>query len=346
MKTDGVLLLNGNEIVDLFRGQEAALMETVRAAYVIKEEGDCNVPNCPFLRFPGNSVDRIIPKPAFLGGQFQATGIKWVASFPANLAKGLERASAVLILNSAETGHPLAIMEGSVISACRTAASAALAADTLRGEIPAKAVGLFGCGLINFETLRFLLAARPEVETIRLYDLSAERAAMFERKAKELAGGRTIRIVAAGAELFASSDIVAIATTALTPHLDSLGGAADESVILHTSLRDFTPRAVLMADNVVDDVEHACSNRSSLDLAAQEQGDRAFVRTTIGAILKGIEPPRVWGKPVIFSPFGLGILDIAVAHLALSLAGKEQRGRRIEDFFPPPWTERTYQPPD
>src|SRR5829696_5216591 len=150
METDGILLLSGNEIVDLFRGQEAALMETVGAAYKIKEEGDCDVPNCPFLRFPGNSVDRIIPKTAFLGGQFQAAGIKWIASFPANLGKGLERASAVLILNSTETGLPLAIMEGSVISACRTAASAALAATTLRGKLPATAVGILGCGLINF----------------------------------------------------------------------------------------------------------------------------------------------------------------------------------------------------
>jgi 2,3-diaminopropionate biosynthesis protein SbnB len=346
METDGILLLNGNEIVDLFRGQEVALMETVRAAYEIKEDGDCHVPNCPFLRFPGNSVDRIIPKPAFVGGQFRAAGIKWVASFPANLGKGLERASALIVLNSAETGRPLALMEGSVISACRTAASAALAATTLRGGLSARAVGIFGCGLINFETLRFLLAARPEVEVIRLYDLSTERAAMFRRKAAELAGGRPIRIAEAGSELFASSEIVAIATTALVPHLNSLGGASGDSVILHTSLRDFMPRAVLMADNVVDDVEHVCSNNSSLNLAERERGDRSFIRATIGAILKGAEPPRVEGKPVIFSPFGLGILDIAVAHLAASLAVREQKGRRVENFFPPLWTERTYQPPD
>jgi 2,3-diaminopropionate biosynthesis protein SbnB len=346
METDGILLLTGNEIVDLFRGQEAALMETVGAAYKIKEEGDCNTPNCPFLRFPGNSVDRLIPKPAFLGGQFQAAGIKWIASFPGNLSKGLERASAVLILNSTETGLPLAIMESSVISACRTAASAALAATTLRGERPATAVGLFGCGLINFETLRFLLAVRPEIETIRLYDLSNERAAVFQRKCAEMSGGRSIQIAGAGTELFASSDIIAIATTALVPHLDSLGGASSESVILHTSLRDFLPRAVLMADNVVDDIEHACSNGASLDLAAQDEGNRAFIRTTIGAILKGDEPPRVEGKPAMFSPFGLGILDIAVAHLTLSLARKEQKGKGIQNFLPTLWTERTYQPPD
>lgn len=38
METDGIRLLNGNEIVNLFRGQEATLLETVRAAYEIKED--------------------------------------------------------------------------------------------------------------------------------------------------------------------------------------------------------------------------------------------------------------------------------------------------------------------
>ncbi|HEV7473219.1 MAG TPA: 2,3-diaminopropionate biosynthesis protein SbnB [Pyrinomonadaceae bacterium] len=343
MGTADMLLLSGNEIVDLFRGQESALMETVATAYKINEDGDSSGPNCAFLRFPGNSIDRIIPKVAFLGGSFQAAGIKWIASFPANLSKGFERASATIILNSIETGLPLAVMEGSVISAYRTAASAALAATTLWGERPATAVGAWGCGLINFETLRFLLAARPEIETIRLYDLAAERAAMFQHKCAQIAGSRSIKISADGGELFASSDITAIATTAVTPYLDTLCGASDESVILHTSLRDFLPRAVQMADNVVDDVEHACSNGASLDLTAQEQGNRDFIRTTIGKILKGDEPPRIAGKAVMFSPFGLGILDIAVAHLAVSLARKAQKGRRIENFLPTPWTERRYQ---
>jgi ornithine cyclodeaminase/alanine dehydrogenase-like protein (mu-crystallin family) len=98
-----------------------------------------------------------------------------------------------------------------------------------------------------------------------------------------------------------------------------------------------------MADNVVDDIEHACSNGTSLDLTAREHGNHDFVRTTIGAILKGDQPPRIQGRPVMFSPFGLGILDIAVAHLTLSLALKEQKGRLVENFLPTPWTDRIYQ---
>jgi ornithine cyclodeaminase/alanine dehydrogenase-like protein (mu-crystallin family) len=73
MKSGDLLLLRGDEIAELFRGQEAAIIEAVGAAYVTQERGDVSMPNCAFLRFPDNETDRIIPKPAFLGGFIRAT---------------------------------------------------------------------------------------------------------------------------------------------------------------------------------------------------------------------------------------------------------------------------------
>jgi N-[(2S)-2-amino-2-carboxyethyl]-L-glutamate dehydrogenase len=81
----------------------------------------------------GNSIDRIIPKPAFYRGRFQVAGIKRFASFSGNLDKGVERARDVLILNSTETGLTLAILESSVTIACPTAASADLADHHVAG---------------------------------------------------------------------------------------------------------------------------------------------------------------------------------------------------------------------
>lgn len=342
MNPGDLLLLRGDEVVELFRGRETEIVGAVRAAYLTHESGDVSVPNCPFLRFPHNQTDRIIPKPAFLGGEFQIAGLKWIASFPLNLGRGLERASATLIVNSTETGLPRAVMESSVISAYRTAASAALAADVLRGRPPAHTVGILGCGLINFETLRFLLKVRPEIRTVLLHDLSRERALKYQRKCEEFCRGREFEILGAAADLFGRADVVSVATTATTPHLGALGSCRPEDVILHISLRDFTPEAVLAADNVVDDVEHVCSNGTSLELTEQRAGGRDFIRATIGEVLAGRRPPRVGARPVMFSPFGLGILDLAVAHLAYRLAVEERAGTIIGDFLPTSWTERRY----
>ena len=62
--------------------------------------------------------------PCHLYGQDGLSGVKWIASYPDNHKIGLPRASAVIVLNDAEHGHPIACMEGSIISAVRTAASA------------------------------------------------------------------------------------------------------------------------------------------------------------------------------------------------------------------------------
>jgi 2,3-diaminopropionate biosynthesis protein SbnB len=342
MNPNDLLLLRGDEVVELFRGRETEIIEAVRAAYLAHEQGDVSVPNCPFLRFPHNQANRIIPKPAFLGGGFRVAGLKWVASFPRNVERGMERASATLILNSTETGVPEAVMEGSVISAYRTAAAAALGADVLRGPTPAHTVGVLGCGPINFETLRFLLKVRPEVRTVLLLDLSRERALLYRRKCEEFCRGLEFEILDEAADLFGRADVVSIATTATTPHLGDLGRSRREDVILHTSLRDFTPEAVLAADNVVDDVEHVCSNRTSLELAEQLAGGRSFIRATIGEILAGRKPPRGGDGPAMFSPFGLGLLDLAVADLACRLAGEEKAGTVVSDFLPTVWTERRY----
>src|SRR5439155_2151346 len=129
--------------------------------------------------------NRIIALPAYLGGACRIAGVKWVSSFPDNLQLGVDRASAVVILNSSQTGRPEAVLEGSVISAKRTAASAALAAQCLLSGKKVSRVGMIGCGLINFEIARFILAVLPEVDAFILFDQDAARAQQFKKKCQE-----------------------------------------------------------------------------------------------------------------------------------------------------------------
>ncbi len=341
MQSDTLLLLKGNDIITLLNQQESAILKAVQRAYQAHARGLTTMPADSYLRFPGMEKERIISKVAYLGGDFEVAGIKWIASFPGNLAKGMERASATLILNSIETGRPLAIMESSIISAKRTAASAALGARQLWPHETLTSVGLVGCGLINYETLRFLLAVFPMIETVHLYDLSAERAAQFCTKAQSLKPGLRWQVEDGFPALLECAPVISLATTAVTPHTTSLAGHQEHAVMLHVSLRDFTADVILQADNVVDDIDKASSNNTSVHLAEQQAGHRDFIRTTIGDILNGDAPRRDLSKPfAIYSPFGLGILDLAVADLVYRLGQTENTGTSIENFLPPSWLER------
>jgi N-[(2S)-2-amino-2-carboxyethyl]-L-glutamate dehydrogenase len=345
MKYDDILLLKGDLIVSLFQGRELEILQAIKSAYQIHAQGDSSLPHSNFLRFPNHEKDRIIALPAYLGGDADIAGLKWIASFPGNLALGMERASAVLILNSAQTGHAQAILESSVISAKRTAASAALAAQYLRGEESlgtVSTVGLIGTGLINFETVRFLLATHPNITTLSIFDLSQERAEQFKHKCQQLSANLEIIIVSEPQTIFQNSAIIALATTAGKPHIFDLAECRSDSIILHTSLRDLSPEIILSADNIVDDIDHVCRAETSIHLTEKQVGNRDFIRGTIGDIFNGVIPARsiIHPKLQIFSPFGLGILDLALGQLAYKLAIEQQLGTKIESFLPTSWLER------
>jgi ornithine cyclodeaminase len=261
--------------------------------------------------------------------------MKWVSSFPQNIHAGLNRASAVIILNSSSTGQPFALIEGSIISAKRTAASAVLAARTLHGDQPPASVGFIGCGPINFEVARFILAVWPDIEQFVISDIDPQRAQQFGAKCRELKGSLEFAIVPEKPSLLNQASLVSIATNTGTPHIDDLSMCRAGTTILHVSLRDLSPEMILASDNVVDDVEHVCRAQTSVHLAEQYVGNRDFIRCTLADVLEHAAPPRRDRNGVtIFSPFGLGILDLALSKLVYEASIEQNYGVVIDSFLP------------
>lgn len=337
---EGILVLGAGEVGELLAGREAEVLAAVREAYLVHGRGRSSLPHSTLLRFPGDEVNRIIGLPAYLGDGFEVSGIKWIASYPGNVGRGLPRASAVVVLNSTETGRPTAILEGSIISARRTAASAALAAQALASE-PPEVAGLVGTGLINHEIARFLRSVFPGLRRFALYDLDGERARAFGEKLQGELEGLSFEVAPSTREVLNRCSLVAFATTAVHPHVPDLDACPHGATVLHVSLRDLAPEAVLAADNVVDDREHVLRAGTSLHLALERaastgpSGAAELIRATLAEVLEGGPWSERRRAPVtVFSPFGLGVLDLAVAQRVHRLAREVGTGTEIRGFLP------------
>ncbi|MER6899896.1 2,3-diaminopropionate biosynthesis protein SbnB, partial [Amycolatopsis sp. NPDC000740] len=224
----------------------------------------------------------------------------------------------------------------SVISAKRTAASAALAARTLSGGTRPDGVAMIGCGVVNFEVLRFLVAVWRDLRAVTVYDRDRARAEKFAMQAKEFAGHADIAVAVDTDQALGAHELISIATTASEPHL-GLRATRPGSLVLHVSLRDIYPDSILANQNVVDDAEHVCRERTSLDLAQRLTYRRDFIDASIGQLLRGIAAvDRDPNRRLVFSPFGLGALDIAVAEHVRELATQAGAGLRMDDFLPKP----------
>jgi ornithine cyclodeaminase len=327
-------VIPGTRVDQVLRGREHAVIDLVEGAYRLHGAGRTVNPPSYFLRFPDRPTARIIALPASLGGPAPADGLKWISSFPDNLARGLPRASAVLILNDPATGYPRACMEASIISASRTAASAALAADALtrsRAARPAR-IGFFGGGLIARFVHTYLAGGGWSFEQAGVYDLDAgyagEFAAYLERADPKL----PVRIHPEPEELIRDSDLIVFATTAGTPHVDEPDWFGHAPVVLHLSLRDLSPRVILSAANFVDDVEHCLKAATSVHLTEQQEAGRGFLSGTLYDVLTGAAAVPT-DRPVVFSPFGLGVLDLAVAGYVYEELAAAGRLDVVEGFF-------------
>ena len=323
----------GAQVQSALQGREKQVVELVEATYRVHGAGDSVNPPSYFLRFPDRPSARIIALPASIGGQVRVDGLKWISSFPENVAAGVPRASAVLILNDHDTGYPFACMEASIISATRTAASAAAAADWLsRGRPRPTRVGFFGVGLIARYIHTFLAGTGWSFDEIGVHDLSADSAAGFRGYLEQSGTAGRVTVHDTAEQLIRSSDMVVFATVAGQPHVTDPSWFDHHPLVLHVSLRDLAPEILLDAVNVVDDVEHCLKADTSPHLVEKLTGNRDFLDGTLDDVMSGrVTVPA--DRTVVFSPFGLGVLDLAVGKFVYDEVVRAGELHVIEDFF-------------
>ena len=326
-------VVSGAQVQSVLQGRERTVMELVEHTYRVHGAGDSVNPPSYFLRFPDRPSARIIALPASVGGRVRVDGLKWISSFPDNVSAGVPRASAVLILNDHDTGYPFACLESSVISATRTAASAALAADWLsRGRPRPTRVGFVGVGLIARYIHTYLSRTGWSFAEIAFHDLSTDSAAGFRGYLEQSGAASRITVHGSAEGVIRSSELVIFATVAGEPHVHDLSWFEHNPLVLHVSLRDLAPEILIASTNVVDDVEHCLKANTSPHLAEQLSGNRNFLDGTLDDVMTGrVAPPA--DRPLVFSPFGLGVLDLAVGKYVYDQIAGSGELHVVDGFF-------------
>ena len=191
-------------------------------------------------------------------------------------------------------------------------------------------------GLIARYIHTFLAATGWTFDEIGVHDLSAGSAAGFrgylEQSGTGSGAASRITVHDRAEDLIRSSDLIVFATIAGQPHVTEVSWFEHNPLVLHVSLRDLAPEILLASANVVDDVEHCLKANTSPHLAEQLTGNRDFLLGTLDDVMAGrVTVPA--DRPVVFSPFGLGVLDLAVGKYVYDEVARSGELHVIDEFF-------------
>lgn len=305
------------------------VMTSVERVLALHDEGKVNLPSKVILDLGERERGRINAMPAYIGGDIEICGMKWIAGFPPNPVKfGIPRAHALIVLNDASTGVPLAVMDGTYISAMRTGAVTGVGAKYL-ANLDSEVVGIIGCGVQAKTQIMAIKAAIPSVRLLKGYDVRAEASKQFTEWASQELGVQA-RAVGTAREAVEGSDIIATVTVADEPIVKD-AWLKKGSFFSHVgSYQEEEEAVILNADKVVVDLWHEVLHRGTPLLARLYNAGKIKeekIYANIGEIIGGKKRGRVnRDERIFFSPLGLGSEDVAVASFVYKEAKRKGLG--------------------
>jgi len=205
----------------------------------------------PFENMPKKGPDRrFMSLIAYLGGEFDVVGNKWYGSNIENLHKGLPRSIHTFTLNDKNTGAPLSIMAGNLISSVRTGAVSGVVAKYLARK-NSKILGVIGGGAINQSCIEAIITTINSIEKIVLFDINLEKGKEVASKIEKNTNKR-VEIVDNINKCVEQSDIVSIATSGKTKPAINRSIIKPGALILSTGAVDFSDDVFAEARIVAD----------------------------------------------------------------------------------------------
>jgi ornithine cyclodeaminase/alanine dehydrogenase-like protein (mu-crystallin family) len=302
----------------------ADVIEATRSAFSQLSSGEAVVPVRTQLATPYGTA---LLMPAYLPAS-GGLGSKTVSVFPGNPARGLPTVTALVTLLAVDTGQPVALLDGTYLTALRTGAASGVATDLL-APADADTVALFGAGAQARTQLLALCTVR-KIRKVWVYDRDSARAEML---AADLAGQgpipADIKVTTSPAEALRDARLVAAATTSKTPVFDDadlMPGAHVNAVGAFTpEMQEVPARTVARSRIFVDQRTAVLAEAGDLIVPIREGLLDAGRLIEIGEVINGHAVGRQSPTQVtLFKSVGNAVQDIAAATRVLRAA--EERG--------------------
>ncbi|MBJ6369618.1 2,3-diaminopropionate biosynthesis protein SbnB [Snuella sedimenti] len=316
--------LGESEIKELKLNWQLLIGEIYKASKIYAK-GDFCQPIKPYLRYK-DLKNRIIAMPAYIGGDINVAGIKWIASFPKNTESNINRAHSTIILNEEATGIPYAIINTPYLSAVRTASvTGAIIDKYMKINVSEKLnVGIIGYGPIGQMHLQMIEDQfGDKIEQYYIYDLNPEVFAEIPLNVKD-----KVSVMAAWDKVFEVSDILCTCTVSKSPYIDKK--PKPNSLHLNVSLRDYKDSFLDYTDIViVDNWEEVCRENTDIEMMHKNKGLQKEDTITMAEFLFDNNFDAK-DKIIMFNPMGLAVFDMAIAKQFYIDCEKENKGIVLE----------------
>ncbi len=264
----------------------------------------------------------------------QGLGLKIVSVFPNNRDVGKPTIHALVALVSAQTGEPLAIMDGTFLTALRTGAVSGAATDLLARR-DSRVLTCIGAGTQGVTQALAVSSVRP-IERIYVADINAQSANTFAARLGEFAPelAERVEMVTDLDRAVSESDVICTATTSRTAvfddsslkrgvHINAIGAFTPE-------MQEIPVATVKRARIVVDNVDAVMAEAGDLIIPVNAgEVERSRVALELGHIVNGSEGRRDENEVTLFKSVGNAVQDIIVGHEAVAMAEKHGRGQHI-----------------
>ncbi len=322
-----MLYIGKNEIKDLKLNYNEAIPYIEKAIELIYEN-DYAQPVKPYLRY-NNPQNRIIAMPAYVGGEIDLAGIKWIASFPDNIKKNIPRAHSVVVLNEATTGIPISVINSPYLSILRTAS---VSGTMIKHYNEARkleniTVGIIGFGPIgkaHYHMLKTLLDS--SIQKIRLFDLRDMR------QDEIVMADSKIEVVDSWEKAYLDSDIVFHCTVSDAPYVNKK--PKESALLMNVSLRDYTTEFydyIKGSTIIVDDWKEVCRENTDIENFYKMKGLKkedtvTFMEVIMENKLKDI-PEK---QNIMFNPMGMAVFDVAIGRYIYNKSVQNKVGVELE----------------